>query len=87
MTGSTSSPWWPHPSLRTGAYWRGRARLYRVVAEATLEFVDRVEVYELNEQDHQAYHDLAYQDRIAFLLRRRPDRVEYKLPTAAPPPR
>jgi hypothetical protein len=58
--------------------------LFRVVAEATLEFADRVEVYELESADLDRLQSLSYHERIAALLDRRPDRVEPKVAPAAP---
>ena len=75
----TTRPWWPHVELRTSAYWRGEVGLFRVVAEATLEFADRVEVYELESGEIDQMQQLSYHERIASLLRRRPDRVEAKV--------
>jgi hypothetical protein len=82
---SNRRPWWPHVELRTSAYWRGKTWLFRVVAEATLEFADRLEVYELDDDELERLQQLSYHDRIAALLDRRPDRVEPKIaPTAVP---
>ncbi|MFN8532816.1 MAG: hypothetical protein U0556_04645 [Dehalococcoidia bacterium] len=80
----TSRSWWPHVELRTSAYWRGKAWLFRVVPEATLEFADRIEVYELESIELDALARLSYHERIGALLRRRPDRIDEKL--AAPSP-
>lgn len=75
---SSKRPWWPHVELRTSAYWRGPTWLFHVVAEATLEFADRVEVYELDDDDLARLQGLSYHERIAALLDRRPHRVELK---------
>ncbi|MDW8252870.1 MAG: hypothetical protein RMM58_03225 [Chloroflexota bacterium] len=85
MMKALGQPWWPHVQLRTAAYWRGRAWLFRVVAEATLEFADRLEVYELDDAEFERLQQLSYHDRIAALLNRRPDRIERKLPSLSPP--
>ena len=76
---SPHSSWWPHVELRTTAYWHGRPLLFTVVPEATLEFADRLEVYQLSEEEWRALAARSYHERIAALLQRRPTRVEPKL--------
>ncbi len=79
MSFSSTRRWWPHASLRTSAYWRGRISLFRIVQEATLEFADRLEIYELEPAEQARFEQLGYHELMAELLRRRPDRVEDKL--------
>ena len=71
--------WWPHVELRHQATWRGKAWLFRVVPQATLEFADRVEVYDLDSVEFEAFSGMAYNDRIAALLYRKPDTVLDKI--------
>ncbi|GIW05804.1 MAG: hypothetical protein KatS3mg060_0609 [Dehalococcoidia bacterium] len=80
---SSRRPWWPHVELRTSAYWRGKVWLFRVVPEAILEFADRIEVYELENAELAWLQQMSYHERIAALLKRRPDRVEPKVAPAS----
>lgn len=67
--------WWPHVELRHHSTWRGKAWLFRVVPQATLEFADRVEIYDLDNAEFARFSAMSYNDRIKALLYRKPDSV------------
>lgn len=79
MIEAPTRSWWPHADLRMSTYWRGKVWLFRVVPEATLEFADRTEIYELDSSEYRRMQTLTYNERIGELLRRRPDRVIDKI--------